>query len=433
MKKIVLAMIGFGATFQPLLAQNVGIGTTNPKARLHVADSSVLFSGPVGIPANQGVAPASGPGIRMMWYPAKGAFRAGIVTGGNWDTDKIGLHSFAAGVDPIASGLGSVALLQNAEASGLQSLAAGMDAKSISTYSMALGVSAQATGTAAVAIGPHAITNANESIAIGSYSTAGAFRSHSLGLGTITDAYGQVAVGMYNARVLMADAQEWKPADPVFSVGYGWGPLNRATAMTVLKNGDIGIKTQAPQADLHVVGSAVFQRNSYTGHGNLTIRESGATDGGRITFETEDIDGKYWDMFGQTNETDNASARFALYYHGVGNNFISYGNGNAWIRGTLSQNSDERLKTDIAHIDNAVSKLEQINGYTYRWKDTQLDERRQSGVLAQEIEKVFPEMVTANPEGIKTVNYSALIPYLLEAIKDQQNQINELRRQLKSK
>ena len=57
-------------------AQNVGIGTLSPVARLHVADSSVVFTAIGDIPATPGNVPVSGAGRRMMWYPDKAAFRA---------------------------------------------------------------------------------------------------------------------------------------------------------------------------------------------------------------------------------------------------------------------------------------------------------------------------------------------------------------------
>ena len=74
-----------------LVAQNVGIGTVTPNARLHVADSAVLFSGPLVVPGSTIYdPPASGKGARMMWYPQKAAFRAGAVFDTEWDKNNIG-------------------------------------------------------------------------------------------------------------------------------------------------------------------------------------------------------------------------------------------------------------------------------------------------------------------------------------------------------
>ncbi|MBK7040698.1 MAG: hypothetical protein IPH46_09560 [Bacteroidetes bacterium] len=67
-----------------------GIGTTNPSARLHVADSSVVFTGPASLPVIPSMPPLSGAGTRMMWYADKAAFRVGSVSGNQWDKDSIG-------------------------------------------------------------------------------------------------------------------------------------------------------------------------------------------------------------------------------------------------------------------------------------------------------------------------------------------------------
>src|SRR5690242_20471511 len=81
-----------------LIAQNVGIGTTTPVARLHVKDSNVVFTGPVSLPASTNYnPPMQGAGTRMMWYPQKGAFRTGTISGAQWNKDSIGSNSFAAG------------------------------------------------------------------------------------------------------------------------------------------------------------------------------------------------------------------------------------------------------------------------------------------------------------------------------------------------
>ena len=97
----------------------VGINTTTPAAMLHVKDSSVLFSGPPSIPLQAGPPPATGTGVRMMWYPDKAAFRAGQAIGNQWNKDSIGLYSFAYGYDVRA-------LAENCVAMGYQGRAESM-------------------------------------------------------------------------------------------------------------------------------------------------------------------------------------------------------------------------------------------------------------------------------------------------------------------
>jgi hypothetical protein len=88
--------------------------------------------------------------------------------------------------------------------------------------------------------------------------------------------------------------------------------------------------------------------------------------------------------------------------------------------------SDLTLKTNIQSISNPIDKILQINGVTFNWRESN---KPSVGIIAQEIEKVFPELV--NGENPKTVNYNGLIGLLIEAIKEQQIEINNLKDKLK--
>lgn len=95
----------------------------------------------------------------------------------------------------------------------------------------------------------------------------------------------------------------------------------------------------------------------------------------------------------------------------------------------VNSTSDINLKENIHSIDDPLGKVMQINGVGFRWKDTKEDA---IGVIAQDIEEVIPEIVKNN-DHIKTVNYNGLIGVLIEAIKEQQRQILELRTQINDK
>ena len=88
--------------------------------------------------------------------------------------------------------------------------------------------------------------------------------------------------------------------------------------------------------------------------------------------------------------------------------------------------SDLSLKTNIQSISNPIDKILQINGVTFNWRESN---KPSVGIIAQEIEKVFPELV--NGENPKTVNYNGLIGLLIEAVKEQQTEINNLKDKLK--
>lgn len=93
--------------------------------------------------------------------------------------------------------------------------------------------------------------------------------------------------------------------------------------------------------------------------------------------------------------------------------------------GTITANSDISLKKNLAKIENALEKVEQINGYTYEFKED--DSKRHAGVIAQEIQEVLPEIVNKGNDGILGVEYGNISALLIEAIKEQQAQINELK------
>ena len=89
--------------------------------------------------------------------------------------------------------------------------------------------------------------------------------------------------------------------------------------------------------------------------------------------------------------------------------------------GNITANSDQRLKSDIKTIDNALDKVSQMRGVTYT-KDNELG----SGVIAQEIEKVAPELVLDGE--YKSVAYGNTVGYLIEAIKELKSEIEELKK-----
>ncbi len=100
--------------------------------------------------------------------------------------------------------------------------------------------------------------------------------------------------------------------------------------------------------------------------------------------------------------------------------------------------SDERLKKYIKNIKNPLEKISKINGVTFEWKKTDDKMKKEVhsfegndvGVLAQEVEKVLPEVVVTRDNGYKAVKYEKIVPLLIEAIKDQQKQIDELKSKL---
>lgn len=111
-----------------------------------------------------------------------------------------------------------------------------------------------------------------------------------------------------------------------------------------------------------------------------------------------------------------------------GSTIVSVNSGGMSVTGIttstdFNSSSDINLKTNIQTIENPIDKLLEINGVTFNWIE---NERASVGVIAQDVEKVLPQLV--NDMGAhKTVNYNGLIGLLVECIKHQQKQIDELK------
>ena len=120
-----------------------------------------------------------------------------------------------------------------------------------------------------------------------------------------------------------------------------------------------------------------------------------------------------------------------LIMQGDGNLVIYRSNGAVGFH-TNTQVSDSRLKKDILAIDNPVEKLLSVNGITFNWTEEEWGTDREYGVLADEVEKVFPELVHSIDKKYKSVKYQGLIPVLIEAVKEQQATIQRLDEAIKT-
>lgn len=102
--------------------------------------------------------------------------------------------------------------------------------------------------------------------------------------------------------------------------------------------------------------------------------------------------------------------------------------GDAFLYGNLVEASDARYKKNIASMNGTLDKLKKLRGVTYNWVDAQKNQDQQIGFIAQEVEQVFPQLVKTNTKGFKGVSYANMVPVLVEAIKEQQQQIDELKK-----
>jgi hypothetical protein len=115
-------------------------------------------------------------------------------------------------------------------------------------------------------------------------------------------------------------------------------------------------------------------------------------------------------------------------------NFSSGQLGGRFVRidGKLIFPSDERLKKNIAPLKSSLDKVMKLNGISYEWKAAEKQmEGREIGLLAQDVEKVLPELVLMDSKGYKSLAYDKLIPVLVEAMKEQQSVIKHQAAEIK--
>jgi len=90
--------------------------------------------------------------------------------------------------------------------------------------------------------------------------------------------------------------------------------------------------------------------------------------------------------------------------------------------------SDKNLKYNIEPLNGSLSKILELEPVAFNWKD---DDKISIGLIAQDVEKIFPEVVSGE-EGSKVVNYGILVAPLIEAVKEQQKEINELKAEIEA-
>jgi len=212
--------------------------------------------------------------------------------------------------------------------------------------------------------------------------------------------------------------------------------FNGGGATSVTHSGNtITISSTDTNTDTNTVTSVGANGTSYS-TGNISIQGSGATSvsksGGTITISSTDTN---------TNTiTNNIAGTGVSVSSATGNSTISIGQSvatNATVQFGLVRStgdvvafysSDERLKDNITPIENSLDKVGQLKGYEFDWNDKQdVYEGHDVGVIAQEVEKVVPELVQTRDDGYKAVKYEKLVPLLINAINELKAEIEELK------
>ncbi|MEQ8908419.1 MAG: tail fiber domain-containing protein [Vicingaceae bacterium] len=306
---------------------------------------------------------------RMFFDKSKAAFRAGFAASDSWDSDSLGNYSAAFGHNTTASGNYSFAAGRQADARGSQAIAFGYLTVAQNDYDVALGFAATAEGARSFAAGSNAsaegfrsaalgyfaTAEGEASVSMGTFSTAAAENSIALGQNAEAQSYAEISLGSYPSTYTPNSTTAWDAGDRLLSVGNGTGSGARSDALTILKDGKVGIGTATPTENLEVNGR---------------LKTNG-----------------------------------------------------------IQELSDARYKTNVETLTNALDKLTQLRGVSYDWDTTNFPEknfnaRKQIGLIAQELEPIFPELVHTDQAGYKSVDYSKLVAVLVEAVKEQNRRLS---------
>jgi hypothetical protein len=127
---------------------------------------------------------------------------------------------------------------------------------------------------------------------------------------------------------------------------------------------------------------------------------------------------------------------FGLWAYSQADDAI-YCDGSGEYTGSWSKASDVRFKKNVAPLENALARTLRLRGVSFDWRRDEFPDRnfpdsRSIGFIAQEVEAVYPQLVSIDRDGYESVDYAGLTPILVEAIKEQQQQLDSQRRRIES-
>ncbi|MBJ2173212.1 tail fiber domain-containing protein [Aureibaculum sp. A20] len=266
-------------------------------------------------------------------------------------------------------------------ATGFVSFAAGNGTRATISGSTAFGFATTASGPTSTAFG-------GNTLASGSYSTT-------MGHFTLASGSYSTAIGTLNLDNVEA----------LFMIGNGENSSNRHNALTVLKNGKVGIGNHQPSSLLEVA-----HKNGPPTSSNLTnalsIRNLGDNEG-------SSSDDESWQIYTEDNG-------YLLLF----NSGEFRGAFNA-TTGAYGQVSDRRKKRDITPLEaNTLEKVMKLNPVSYLMK-SQKDTKRNLGLISQEVKEIFPTLTHyLEDQDILELSYTELIPILIKALQEQQEIID---------
>ncbi|MDD5120017.1 MAG: tail fiber domain-containing protein [Candidatus Omnitrophica bacterium] len=437
---------------------NVGIGTANPVAKLDIFDNSATGfgeklalrrsgAGQVGLSFQQngvtafGIVARSGAGsglafVDNFYEASAGNERMRILSNGNVG---IGTSAPAQRLEVTGDGIISNRLRIGVLPFNDDAVFSGSSSTGLRVVDRLLYVGPQTANL------PQGNGNPNYAwIAAGNAAGCnwGNRRYGVFGVGTTAGVYGQgfgdMVAGWHAGGLGYAD-----PGGAFYSGVYGnmgIGGYGGYFVGPVYISGNTGIGIANPRSKLDVVGGV------RTSKGDPTPASNGANVG--FSFEQDGDTGMFAiggsshtgsDLVFKLDASEAMRIKTSTGRVGIGvtdpGSYQLYVNGSAYATGGWHAPSDMRYKKNVGNINNPLEKLSKVRGVSFEWKtdeykDKKFSSGRHYGVIAQEIEKVMPEVVKEGADGEKAVSYVEIVPVLIEAIKAQQQEIDALKQEM---
>ena len=324
-----------------------------------------------------------------------------------WGSTAMGAYNRASGVGAFVSGFmnvagptsssitaippsttnlgGQFAVGYATAATGHVAFTSGYSTAASGNYSTAMGESSIASGANSTALGKSTSATGNYSTSLGNSTTASGSQSTALGESSTASGYASLATGRSNT-----------------ASGYNATAMGRASTASGYYSTVIGYNATASDFASFVIGQYNSSGSSATSAGSYDVSAPAFVIGNGTSGTVSDA--------------------FKVMFNGdatVSNDLT--------VSGDVVVSSDARLKSNIVSLGSTLARVLLIDGKTYKMKK---DGKQKIGVLAQDIQKVFPELVSEDDNKMLAVNYQGLVPVLINALKEQDGKMKEQEKRL---